>query len=80
MDIEERLNLVKSQLNEMGAEPDASGLAVFWLRDLFIAGWKVAGIEYLPIKKGQSVVRWKIRLSLYRLGEGGSLEEKSRDF
>lgn len=80
MEIEERLNLIKSQLLEMTAESDAIGLAIFWTRDLFVANWKLAGIEYLPIKKGQSVVKWKIRLSLYRMDEGGNLEEKSRDF
>lgn len=80
MDIEQRLNLIKEQLQEMGGEPDAIGLAVFWLRDLLIAKWKVAGIEYLPIKKGKSVVKWKIRLDLYRMDESGNLEEKNRDF
>lgn len=80
MEIEDRLTLVKQQLAEMGAEPDANGLAIFWLRDLLIAGWKIAGIEYVPIKKGKVVTRWKIRLSLYRIQADGELEEKSRDF
>lgn len=80
MEIEERLNLIKNQLIEMTTESDVIGLAVFWTRDLFMAGWKLSGLEYLPIKKGQSIIKWKIRLSLYRLDEGGNFEEKSRDF
>lgn len=78
MTVEERLTAIKQTLLDSPVSPDSVGLAIYYLKDKFEAGWHFSGVRWEPVRRKDKVTEWRAVVGVYRMDEEGNVEESSR--